>query len=95
MFDILSAIAADPNVAPAFRAAVRPAGFGEYDNWVIDNRLGKPCTVVFARSAAEALAYLGNPEGYTARVQDYAGPISAEEAAVGERASAAWGRRLD
>lgn len=92
MLDILGAIAADPNVAPAFRAAVRPAGFGEYDNWVIDNRLGEPCSIVFARSAGEALAYLGNPDGYTARVQDYAGPSSADEAALGAEIDRAWGR---
>lgn len=87
--DILAAIAADPNVAPAFRAAVRPAGFGEYDNWMVLNALGQRCTVVFARSADEALRSLGTPAGYTARVQDYG---DAMDVAVGKRAAAAWGR---
>lgn len=87
--DILGAIAADPNVAPAFAAALRPVGFGRWDNWLILNPDGLVRTVVFADSAAEALRRAHAPAGCTARVQNYA---DAMESAAVRRAGDAWGR---
>lgn len=82
--DIIGAIAADPNVSPAFRAALG------HSNWTIFNRLGQPCNIIFATSAEAALAAVGNPNGYTARLQTY--PLSAEERAVSARIDRQWGR---
>ena len=87
--DILGAIAADPNVSPAFAAAVRPVGFGKWDNWLVHNPDGLLRTVVFADSAAAALRRAYAPEGCTARVQNYA---DAMESAAVRRAGDAWGR---
>lgn len=90
--DILGAIAADPNVSPALRAALKPEGFGQYDNYVISNRLGQRVSVVFAPSAEEALRRYGfgaAPEGYSARIERYGCPV---DAALRERVAADWGR---
>ncbi len=87
--DILGAIAADPNVSPAFAAALRPVGFGRWDNWLILNPDGLVRTVVFACSAEQALQSAQAPEGCTARIQSYA---DAMECAAARRAGDAWGK---
>lgn len=87
--DILGAIADDPNVAPALRAALKPQGFGQYDNYVISNRLGQRVSVVFAESVEHALHIAHAPDGYSARIERYGCPV---DAALRERVAASWGR---
>lgn len=86
--DILGAIAADPNVSPALRAALKPEGFGQHDNYVIINRLGQRVSVVFAESAEQALRVMHAPDGYSARIERYGCPV---DAALRERVAASWG----
>lgn len=87
--DLISMVAADPNVSPAFAAAIRPVGFGRYDNYVISNRLGQRVTGVFARSPEQALQLASAPDGYTARVERYGCPV---DGALRESAAARYGR---
>jgi hypothetical protein len=75
--DILRAIAACPDVAPAFASSISPAGFGRWDNWVVFNRFGQRWTVVFAQSEEQALRIARAPAGYFARIERYGCPAAA------------------
>lgn len=92
-FNVLAAIAADPNVAPAFRAAVAPV---RMDNWVVLNGAGRRVSVVWAPSAQEAVAryWEGLPESqrpadWTARLLDWSDSV---DVATQKAAGDAWGR---
>lgn len=91
-FDLLGAIAADPNVAPAFRAAIQPQQpqrFNTYANWIVLSPRGDRLFVVYAQNEAQALERAFAAPGCTARLKDNSDPLDME---LGRRADATWGK---